>query len=107
MRGRAAGGGRSALCAAALCGALAAPAAAHAAAPELVLAPPPTGTVYHAEFPDFGGPEDRVRASRIRGFERDAGARSRGIDSSRRARRAYRRGVDGSRLTSEPVFVPR
>ena len=29
------------------------------------------------------------------------------IDSSRRARRAYRRAVDSPRLTSEPVFEPR
>ena len=31
----------------------------------VVLAPPPHGRIYHAAFPDFGGPEDRVRVSRI------------------------------------------
>jgi Glycosyl hydrolase family 26 len=41
-------------------------------APDVVLVPPPDGRVYHSAFPDFGGPEDRVRASRIRAFERDA-----------------------------------
>jgi len=41
--------------------------------PGVVLAPPPDGRVYHAAFPDFGGPEDRVRASRIHAFEGDAG----------------------------------
>jgi hypothetical protein len=40
-----------------------------------VLAPPPTGGVYHAAFPDFGGPEDRVRPGRVGRFERLAGRR--------------------------------
>ena len=40
---------------------------------DVVLASPPDGRIYHAAFPDFGGPEDRVRASRIHSFERDAG----------------------------------
>jgi len=52
-----------------------APAAPFAAGPasDLVLAPPGAGRIYHAAFPDFGGPEDRVRAARIHSFERDAG----------------------------------
>ena len=36
----------------------------------VVLAAPPHGRIYHAAFPDFGGPESRVRAARIRAFER-------------------------------------
>ena len=40
---------------------------------DCVLAPPPDGRVYHAAFPDFGGPEDRVESGRIREFERLAG----------------------------------
>jgi hypothetical protein len=39
----------------------------------LVLAPPSGGRIYHAAFPDFGGPEDRVRASRLHSFEHAAG----------------------------------
>jgi hypothetical protein len=41
----------------------------------MVLAPPEAGRVYHAAFPDFGGPEDRVRTGRLRSFERAAGRR--------------------------------
>lgn len=39
------------------------------AASDLVLAAPAHGRIYHAAFPDFGGPESRVRAARIRSFE--------------------------------------
>jgi hypothetical protein len=46
-----------------------------ATTPAVVLAPPPHGRIYHAAFPDFGGPEDRVRVSRIHSFERLAGRR--------------------------------
>jgi hypothetical protein len=46
-----------------------------AASPEVVLAPPPHGRIYHAAFPDFGGPENRVSAARVRAFERRAGRR--------------------------------
>jgi len=35
-----------------------------------VLAPPPSGSMYHAAYPDFVGSEDRVSADRIRSFER-------------------------------------
>jgi hypothetical protein len=45
------------------------------ATPNTVLAPPPHGRIHHAAFPDFGGPEDRVRASRVKSFERLAGRR--------------------------------
>jgi hypothetical protein len=38
-----------------------------------VLAPPPDGRIYHAAFPDFGGPEEGVTAARIADFERKAG----------------------------------
>jgi hypothetical protein len=38
-----------------------------------MLAPPPHGRTYHAAFPGFGGPEDRVDAKRIHSFEREAG----------------------------------
>jgi hypothetical protein len=44
-------------------------------APALVLRPPSANRIYHAAFPDFGGPEDRVSASRIRAFEHLAGRR--------------------------------
>ena len=40
------------------------------AEPGRVLAKPPHGRVYHAAFPDFGGPESQVSAARIRSFER-------------------------------------
>ena len=39
----------------------------------MVLSPPPSGQIYHAAFPDFGGPEDRVTAERIAAFEGLAG----------------------------------
>jgi len=39
-------------------------------APERVLAPPPGKRVYHAAYPDFGDAEQRVRAARIKRFER-------------------------------------
>ena len=38
-----------------------------------MLAPPRHGRIYHAAFPGFGGPEDRVSGRRIHGFERQAG----------------------------------
>src|SRR2546430_10626808 len=62
---------------AAACGAGTAGSAEGGAAttPAVVLAPPPHGRIYHAAFPDFGGPEDRVRVSRIHSFERLAGRR--------------------------------
>lgn len=44
--------------------------------PELqscLLAVPTAARAYHAAFPDFGGPEDRVSRRRIRSFERTAG----------------------------------
>jgi hypothetical protein len=67
--------GRTVLAGLAAAGAAVASASSAASGDEAgtVLAPPPDGRVYHAAFPDFGGPEDRVRASRIRSFERDAG----------------------------------
>jgi hypothetical protein len=37
-----------------------------------VLVPPTSAQAYHAAFPDFGGPEDRVEAPRLRRFERAA-----------------------------------
>ncbi|MEK6328291.1 MAG: glycosyl hydrolase [Actinomycetota bacterium] len=40
------------------------------AEPGRILAKPPHGRVYHAAFPDFGGPESRVSDARIRSFER-------------------------------------
>jgi hypothetical protein len=43
------------------------------AAPGLVLRAPPDHRIYRAAFPDFGGPEDRVNAARIRAFERHSG----------------------------------
>lgn len=46
-----------------------------AAAPNVVLLPPRGHRVYHAAFPDFGGPEDRVSKARIHSFERLAGRR--------------------------------
>ncbi len=61
-------------CGGAVSGGLARPAAA-ATAPNAVLLPPSGGRVYHAAFPDFGGPEDRVSAARIHSFERLAGRR--------------------------------
>jgi len=59
------------------CGAATAGSAEGGAAttPAVVLAPPPHGRIYHAAFLDFGGPEDRVRVSRIHSFERLAGRR--------------------------------
>lgn len=38
-----------------------------------VLVPPEGNRIYHAAFPEFGGPENRVTAKRIRSFERLAG----------------------------------
>lgn len=35
-----------------------------------VLSKPDRGEIYHAAFPEFGGPENRVSAQRIRSFER-------------------------------------
>jgi hypothetical protein len=45
-----------------------------AAAPAVKVRPPARG-MYHAAYPDFVGSEDKVSASRIRGFERLAGKR--------------------------------
>ena len=46
------------------------PAGSGQGASDLVLGAPAKGRVYHAAFPDFGGPESRVSAARIRSFER-------------------------------------
>ena len=46
------------------------PAGSGHGASDLVLGAPAKGRVYHAAFPDFGGPESRVSAARIRSFER-------------------------------------
>jgi hypothetical protein len=74
MRGRRRRRAAGLTCAAVAAGTAAALASSSATGgvPDLVLAPPPDGRVYHAALPDFGGPEDRVRASRIARFERDA-----------------------------------
>lgn len=42
---------------------------AYADARRRILAPPPSGQIYHAAFPDFGGWEDEVSAQRIEDFE--------------------------------------
>lgn len=43
--------------------------------PSEVLATPAGGGIYVAAFPDFGGPENRVSAARVRRFERLSGRR--------------------------------
>ncbi|MGH2924532.1 MAG: hypothetical protein ACRDK1_01020, partial [Solirubrobacterales bacterium] len=41
--------------------------------PGVILRAPPGHRIYRAAFPDFGGPEDRVSAARIRAFEHLSG----------------------------------
>jgi hypothetical protein len=48
------------------------PATCDASEDACVLVPPTDAQAYHAAFPDFGGSEDRVEASRLRRFERAA-----------------------------------
>jgi hypothetical protein len=43
--------------------------------PEMKLAPPPAGRIYHSAYPDFRDTEDFVTAGRVRKFERLAGRR--------------------------------